>query len=437
VRLQDRICPHCLSKLPEHPTSNIKVKGKSSIPRLLVIILIGLIGGGAVVWFYWEQKVKPRLESLGVREPKDPWGFLRVVALGNNEFEISQIPIFEPHYNQKVSFSTVAWNGSDYIGYADGAWFQSPNKNVFTVHNSRSLKLLSHHPATELLGGLAWDGEFYWAATRKNTQDSAESAYLYKLDSDFKEIARYDPPSVGCQGLAWDGSKLWSVDVFTDNIYLIDIQQDPPRSVHTYQTRFNYLSGIAYDGSHIWVTEYDDNQAHRLNHSLRVAWLKGNTQVASADQATEFIQDESQQPPEEEPKKQADSFRRLSHSELSADEAEVITFSILLRENELYGSWNIHVGENLFGGTPADQGEMTFPVFAKYYINVKGGTLQERLQLEFSAESGSNVREDELLATELGPGEYEANIFIHVQYVDQEGTNRVLNNSSSFLYVRN
>ncbi|HSE42261.1 MAG TPA: hypothetical protein VLH08_15965 [Acidobacteriota bacterium] len=476
-------------KLPDAaPISAAKTDKKNSVlKRLLLMIFLGIAGGGGLVWFYWEYKVKPRLEGLGVVEPetkkqketiraeenptadfdlnlhllgeplgmaanrrnliignrKDPWGFLRVVPLGDNEFEISQIPIFEPQYNQKISFSTVAWNGSDYVAYADGAWFQSPNKSVFTIHDPRSLKMIRHHPATELLGGLAWDGQYYWAATRKNTADSNEPAYLYKLDSTFSEIARYEPPSVGCQGLAWDGYKLWSVDVFTDNIYLIDIQQDPPRTVHTYRTHFNYLSGIAYDGSHIWVTEYDHNQAHRLNRSLRLAWLKDDLQVASADQATNFIEEhqnlsEEKESNQFESTKLTDSYSRFTQDELSAEDAEVISFSISLKENELYGSWNIFFGENLFSGdSSSGEGEMGFPVFAKYYINVEGGNLEQPLRLEFEAEPGSNIRENELLTSDLDPGECKANIFIHVQYVNQEGTNRVLNNSSSSLSVRN
>lgn len=301
---------------------------------------------------------------------------------------------------------------------------------------------------------------------------------------------------MGCQGLAWDGSKLWSVDVFTDNIYLIDIQQDPPRLTHTYRTHFTYLSGIAYDGSHIWVTEYNQNQAHRLNRSLRMAWIRGDLQVADADKATDFIEEKRQQLTEgktaedyiqmlkndpfrkseavealvalgEEQKAieilhemlnspDSSSFRsarseleRLGapilqdrmegfHRELPPDNTEFVSFKIELKDNELYGTWNIHFGEDLFSGISNTEqtNEMSFPTFAKYTINVEGGALQKPLSIEYDATSGSNLRENELLASDLGPGEYQANIFVHVQHVSPEGTNKILNNSSSSLSVR-
>lgn len=69
VRAQDRICPHCFNPLPQSSATEPKSK-RRSLSRFLVIVLLGLIGGGAVVWFYWEYKVRPRLEGLGVREPK-------------------------------------------------------------------------------------------------------------------------------------------------------------------------------------------------------------------------------------------------------------------------------------------------------------------------------------------------------------------------------
>ncbi len=136
----------------------------------------------------------------------DPWGFLRLTPSGSDGFEVAKVPVTEPNYRQQVGFDAVTWNGTHYVGYTSGDWFQSPENNVFTLHDPVSLRFIRYEPAPELLGCLAWNGDGYWAATRRNTENADEEAYLYRLDESFQVVDRMEPPGVGCQGLAWDGS---------------------------------------------------------------------------------------------------------------------------------------------------------------------------------------------------------------------------------------
>lgn len=204
-----------------------------------------------------------------------PWGVLRLGLDGRQR----KTEVKEPAYNQKIQLPVLTWNGSNYVGYVDGAWFQKNNTNLFTVHDPATLAVVKTYPAPNLIGGLAWDGTSYWAATRRNTRDSAEPAFIYQLDAEFNVLKQFQPPAFGCQGLVWAGSSLWWVDVFTDEIFLLRPSGETMEKVHTYRTGLDYLSGIAFDGQNIWVSEYKENKLVRLPTRLVRAFLRGDFRV--------------------------------------------------------------------------------------------------------------------------------------------------------------
>lgn len=429
--------------------------------RLVRTVVIALLLGGLVVGCYWyflirprmqrisgefEQPAPSRLDTLDLQNNPDsdfdqtialpadpigvgahgdefvlgnraePFGFLRVHRASSDRFEAQTVPVIESGYGQKIGLDTVTWNGKEYVGCTTAEWFQRKGK-VFTVHDPKTLAVQKYYPAPDLIGGVAWDGEGYWAATRRNTADSSEPAFLYHLDADFRVINKYDPPDVGCQGLAWDGKFLWFVDVFSGSIHVLDVAQEPPRTVKTYSTSFQYLSGVAFDGKAIWISEYGDKRLHRLKPELRAEW----TGVAEPEETIYQAQ------PEEA--KQSDTYTN-SFSSAGDDEADVLELKAEIRGDSLLGSWKIHFGQNLFTETSqAENSVVTMPVFAKYRVTVESDSLEKRKEIEYEAEVGENERTDELLLSDLDPGEYAVSIFIHVQYVDAEGTNRIINNS--------
>lgn len=206
----------------------------------------------------------------------DPWGFIRLRRKGDR-FAPELVPVIEPKFSQKISLNALTWNGQNYVGITTGSWFGNDNSpEIFTVHDPETLQVLHHHPAPPLAGCVAWDGTSYWAATRKNTEDAAEEAFLYRLDPQFNVIARFAPPAVGCQGLMWDGAYLWFVDVFRDSVYVLDVSEKEPRLMHKAGTPFNYLSGIALLDGRVWIANYDSDRLFRVRPERQAAWIAGS-----------------------------------------------------------------------------------------------------------------------------------------------------------------
>jgi hypothetical protein len=123
-------------------------------------------------------------------------------------------------------------------------------------------------------------------------------------------------------------------------------------------------------------------------------------------------------------------------SERGPEDVEISSWAIELREGSLYGSWRIFFGEELFEtDTESSSGIITLPLFARYTVTVEGEPLAENIELAMEARPGENIQNNALLASGLGPGKYSADIFVHVQFVDREGTARIFNTSSFSLEV--
>jgi hypothetical protein len=362
---------------------------------------------------------------------KDPWGAMRLRPRGKS-FTAKLIPIRERRNDQKMQIHTLAWNGTYYVGLASAAWFGRKTGDVFTVHEPKSMNVVSHHAAPDLLGCLAWDGKSYWAANRRNTADANEPANLYQLDEDFAVIATHEAPSVGCQGMAWDGARLWLVDVFDDSIYVLDVHGDAPRVVHREHSGLEYLSGILVYDDALWVTEYGTDRLHRIRPELRSAWLgpaprREERRAEPAAAASVFV------PRNDQPVLSA--RRETSFPERESNDVDDIDWSVELRDDAIYGAWRIWFGPDVFvRGEPAS-GIITIPQFAKYTFTV---TLPngEEIEKEFEATPGDNVEMDVFLADATEPGEYRVDLFMHVQYMSKEGEARIINDSAAGLTLR-
>jgi len=210
---------------------------------------------------------------IGNRE--DPWGLLVVQPGGERRWRATKQPVIETTYNQKIGFTTVAWTGREIVAVADGAWFERPG-TVFVSIDPERYRVVRVQAAPDGVGCLAWDGRGFWGATRRNTADEDRPARLHRFDAKLVEVASYEPPGVGCQGLAWDGRRLWFADVFDDSLTLLDLSSGEPRWTGGDRFEIEYLSGVAWDGESIWITEYDGNRLHRLNPILQRAWTGGS-----------------------------------------------------------------------------------------------------------------------------------------------------------------
>lgn len=444
---------------------------RGTLSRIAILLALSITGAAIVTGGYWYVKIRPRALALDnphygsepgeveemletvrssadfdlafelpgrpqgaasdgreliVANGSEPWGALRITGTGER-YTWQTVPIIERRYRQKVGLNTLTWNGRNYVGYTTGSWFGKKG-DVFTIHDRKTLRILETRPAPPLLGGLAWDGAHYWASTRKNTQTAPEEAFFYKLDRDLKVVAQTEPPGIGCQGLAWDGARLWYVDVFSDSIKVLDVSGDAPRVIHSAGTPIGYLSGVVFHRNAIWVMDYGKNRLHRLRNSTRRAW--------AAYTAPEAVAAASMMPRAAQGEKLSAEYKNSFFDSRGPEDAEEIAWSVELRESGVWlASSRIWFGSELF--VPREQGSsmITIPLFARYTYTVEmpDGTEVEK---EFEATAGENELENVRLAGSQGPGEYQVSLFIHVQYVDAQGTARILNNSGGFVEVR-
>ena len=362
--------------------------------------------------------------ELVIANGSDPWGSLRITRDGGR-YESKSVPIIESRHQQKMGLNTLTWNGTHYVGYTTASWFGKTG-DVFTLHDPKTLQVVGTHPAPPLLGGLAWDGSHYWASTRKNTETSNEEAFFYKIDFEFKVVARSKPPGIGCQGLAWDGERLWYVDVFSDTIKVLSVSKEEPRVIHETETPIDYLSGVVFHQNAVWVMDYGENRLQRLRHSTRLAWAGGapSPPVAPAS----LIQPTATHP-------LLSARRQNRFVDRRANDAEEVEWSIAVRDG---GLWLTHsriwFGPELFVQREQSSTFVTIPVFARYTFTVRkpDGAEDKR---RFEARAGDNVLYDVRLADASEAGQYSVSLFIHVQYVDANGTGQILNNSGGFLEV--
>jgi len=519
-------CPACRAPIVAGRTpASARSPGGSSLVRLAKLLALGLAGGGIVVAGYYWFVLRPRLEPTAAATPSRPrsvdaragavdgsdqsvnlpgapsglaWigsgflvanraapgGFVRVTPRGA-EFEMQQVPVTEPAYNQALSFNSVGWNGSDVVGLTTGAWFQEADAPVFTVHDPATLAVKRHVPAPARIGAMAWDGSGWWTGTRKNTADEAGESLLQRLDGDFAIARTLKAPASGCQGLAWDGRHLWWADVFDNEILELDVSGDEPLVVSRRSSAY-YPSGLAWDGSRMWLCEYDGNALHRL--ATGAGTEVPATEQASTDQTPtprDVATDPSDNVDELMAKVRAGSFGtseataklvQLGHGErarealrdlLWSDESlrrmqaeralkdngfpvdraletpfgegdtgpgdtDLLELKLWFEGDDLHAAWRIHVGAELLagvGGPPPGEGIMSVPTFARYAISVRGGSLPQELEKEHEVDGVLSERRDEVLATGLGRGEYDVSVFIHVQ-TNAPGHPQILNNSA-------
>jgi hypothetical protein len=196
---------------------------------------------------------------IGNREK--PWGFMRAGPRGDR---VRKTEVFDHTGQNPAGFDAVTWNGTEYVSLTGPGVYVPTGRPLFNAHDAETLRPVRHAGAPPHLGGVAWDGAGYWAATRQNTEDSGEGAFLYRLDAGFNVLQQAASPAKGCQGLAWIAGHLWLADVFSGRIFVVDVGGGEPRTVRTYHTGLSYLSGLAFDGTDLHVVEYGEKKLWRL-----------------------------------------------------------------------------------------------------------------------------------------------------------------------------
>ncbi len=158
----------------------------------------------------------------------------------------------------------------------------------------------------------------------------------------------------------------------------------------------------------------------------------GETESSDTTEAVPVAAPEDSPPPE---KRISDAYQN-PQAELHSDTAEVIRFHVRISQNMLHGTWQIYFGEKLFLSQRSPD-EITFTPFRNYSVAIRGGTLQVPLIKDFFARPGMNSEDNFLLASELGAGVYEIEVYIHASYVDEEGQVQLIRTSIPTLKVEN
>src|SRR5262249_33431782 len=89
-----------------------------------------------------------------------PQGDSSLVAVAIDARESSQesLPL------ESFAIRAVTWNGKQYVGYADDSAPERSHKNVFTVHDPKTLAVTDYFPAPERIGGGGCGGFGCWGA---------------------------------------------------------------------------------------------------------------------------------------------------------------------------------------------------------------------------------------------------------------------------------
>ena len=123
--------------------------------------------------------------------------------------------------------------------------------------------------------GLAWDGSYIWHVdgADADTNGPVEKLYIYKIDPTTGQSTRmFEAPHPGynAEDLEWDGQYLWYIDggnegkdEGTSTIFKVD--PNTGAVIKSFSAPSSDPSGLAWDGTNLWVTDYRQAIIYRIN----------------------------------------------------------------------------------------------------------------------------------------------------------------------------
>lgn len=109
-----------------------------------------------------------------------------------------------------------------------------------------------------------------WGCTRANTVDSPEDAIYYSFDRNLRLLDASKAGNRGCQGLSWNGSQLFAVDVFADTLLLLDPDKGF-EALGSWELPILYPSAVVAEGEFIHVADYQTRRIHRFRNPVPVS----------------------------------------------------------------------------------------------------------------------------------------------------------------------
>ncbi len=131
------------------------------------------------------------------------------------------------------------------------------------------------------------------------------------------------------------------------------------------------------------------------------------------------------------------AWEKNSFLPIKEDTIGHIEWSAEAKGDAVYSSGKIYVGHDVIAGLSRTQkGLVTLPAFVKYTLRVKGGSLSQPIEKTFDANTaGEHSWDNVMLASGIGPGKYSVSLFLHAQFVKDDGTGQILNNNAGFIEV--
>lgn len=130
-------------------------------------------------------------------------------------------------------------------------------------------------------------------------------------------------------------------------------------------------------------------------------------------------------------------WEKNSFLPIAEDDVGYMEWSAEMKGDALYSSGKIYVGRDVVAGFSRPQkSPVTIPTFARYRLTVKGGSLSQPIERTYDAKTaGENTWDNVTLASGLGAGKYTVSLFLHAQFIKENGTGQILNNSAGFLEI--
>lgn len=322
--------------------------------------------------------------------------FLRVVKSGN-QFTVRHQPA-----GKVVPFT---WNGEKLIGFSETGMFEAWKKYYYTIHEGATFNVRARISAPESLGGVAWDGSGYWAATRK--QNENERGFLYRLDTKLKQVNKLVAPSPTCGGLAWDGSQLWFLDDAAKKLYVLNVSGIQAKILDTFDLPLRSAGGVAFDGESIWIADRNAGRLFRLSSDLSARWITPEAPaflaLARAPAASNYAEYSMPKPS-------------------TSVDLYISSFSAQVLGNEVYVSWNMQFAPRFLDTSNVERR----PTFGKITVTADSENLASPITRVFDLKEDRSFSDFVKMFSDAGHGEYRIRALVYLEYRDNVGKTRVL-----------
>jgi len=158
----------------------------------------------------------------------------------------------------------------DGLTWIDGSlWITSDTEfEIYEIDPATGnvLTTLPGHGNDQSLTGLTYDGTYLRSCCHP-------MIYSWNLSTNAVVDSIPAPGSTANEGLAWDGSSIWSTN-YNDNI-IFEIDPDDGTLLSYFypqSTDFDGLTGLAYDGFFLWVSDQDSQLIMKFVPGQPIPW---------------------------------------------------------------------------------------------------------------------------------------------------------------------